>query len=193
VALGIKEERAMIDIKDKSVDELRELNWRRLLPVHDIPEYKVWDAMKQRCTNSNREGYRDYGGRGITVYEEWNKDFWCWFQHIGRRPIDGLTQERIDNRKGYEPFNVKWANYKTQNANQRPRTWHGRISRHSGVHWDPRSNKWLVRIWVSGQGSLHRGSFCNETDAAICWNYHCAYYGLDKPLNYIDPELYIHD
>jgi hypothetical protein len=106
---------AMIEIKDKSVEELRELNWRRMLQRRNIPEYAIWQNMKQRCNNPNGgKRYRNWGGRGITVCPEWQEDFWAWLQHIGRRPVDGLTQERIDNDRGYEPGNVRWDTYRAQ-------------------------------------------------------------------------------
>jgi hypothetical protein len=76
----------MIDIKGKSVQELRELNWRRMLPRLEIPEYIAWKAMKQRCYDPNFIHYRYYGGRGITVCEEWRTDFWAWFE--GGRSIE---------------------------------------------------------------------------------------------------------
>jgi hypothetical protein len=184
----------MIDIKAKSVAELRELNRRRMLRVMDIPEYSVWANMKTRCGNPNHHHYRDWGGRGITVCEEWKRDFWAWFEHIGRRPIAGLTQERINNDKGYEPGNVRWESYKHQSENKRPRTWPGgKTSIHEGVSLSPNrtsGKKWRARILVNGcMLDLHY--FTTEADAAIAWNIHCAYYGLPKPLNAVDVEDYI--
>jgi hypothetical protein len=113
---------------------------------------------------------------------------------MGRRPVDGLTQERIDNNDGYRPGNCRWDTYKAQNNNQRPRTiTPGKTSRYHGVHWHGHSmNKWQASIRVNG-AQLVLGWFANETDAAICWNYHCAYYNLPKPLNVIDAADYIHD
>ena len=55
-------------------------------------------------------------------------------------------------------------------------------------------NSWQVHLRVPGQGSrLYLGLFPNETDAAICWNTHVAYYNLNKPLNEVRAEDYIHD
>jgi hypothetical protein len=176
----------MIGIEGKSVSELRELNIRRMVRVHDIPEYNAWGLMKQRCNNPNYPKYRDWGGRGITVCAEWKKDFWAWFEYIGRRPVDGLTQERGDNNRGYEPGNVRWDTYKTQNANQRsPILPGGKTSRYQGVSWAAKSNKWRATIRINGV-ELRLGYFSNQTDAAIAWNYHCAHYGLAKPLNVIE-------
>jgi hypothetical protein len=182
-----------VDIAGKSVEELRVLNWRRMLRRRDIPEYEAWKHMKRRCNDLNGAHYHYYGGRGISVWPEWNNDFWAWLGHIGRRPIDGLTQERIDNSKGYEPGNVRWDTQRAQNENRRPPIWRGKTSRYQGVSWDARDNNWVASMRVNGGRQMWLGRFSNETEAAICWNYHCAYYGLDKPLNEIRAEDYIHD
>jgi hypothetical protein len=82
------------------------------------PEYKAWDSMKQRCTNPNDKAWRWYGGRGITVCEEWANDFQAFLAHIGRRPSDKHSIDRIDGDKGYEPGNVRWATWEEQARNR---------------------------------------------------------------------------
>jgi hypothetical protein len=140
---------------------------------------------------ANHHSFRSYAGRGITVCEEWRVDFWAWLQHIGRRPVDGLRLERIDNDKGYQPNNVCWDTAKAQHENRRPQTWPGgKTSKHRGVSWYARSNKWRVQIMVPGQGVLCLGYFPDQADAAICWNTHVAYLGLDQELNEIRTEDY---
>ena len=83
------------------------------------PEYDIWKAMKQRCANPNCKEFKDYGGRGITVCAEWAKDFGAFIASVGRRPAKGLTLDRIDNSKGYEPGNVRWATRAEQSRNRR--------------------------------------------------------------------------
>lgn len=73
--------------------------------------------MIQRCTNPRDKSYHNYGGRGITVCPEW-MDFTKFFLHVGERPT-GTSIERIENSKGYEPGNVKWATRSEQNNNTR--------------------------------------------------------------------------
>lgn len=87
----------------------------------DTPRRKAyvrWHNMIQRCTNSENKSYPDYGGRGITVCAEW-LDFEAYYAAIGDAP-PGMTLDRIDNDRGYEPGNVRWATRSTQSRNRRP-------------------------------------------------------------------------
>lgn len=82
------------------------------------PEYRAWIAAKVRCGNPRDRGYPNYGGRGITFCDEWLHDFPGFFAHAGPR-LKGTTLDRIDNDRGYEPGNVRWATPKEQAANRR--------------------------------------------------------------------------
>lgn len=84
-----------------------------------LPENKIWRQMKVRCQNPNDPKYPIYGGRGITVCLEWRHDFVAFLAHIGRRPGPGYSIERIDNSKGYQPGNVRWATKTEQARNTR--------------------------------------------------------------------------
>ena len=79
--------------------------------------YSTWLSMLSRCTNPNYAGYKNYGGRGITVHERYLK-FENFLKDMGEKPA-GLTLDRIDNNKGYEPGNCKWSTHKEQNQNRR--------------------------------------------------------------------------
>jgi hypothetical protein len=102
----------------KSVEELYQLYQQGRLGFWTIPETFVWKSMNERCQKPNHPIFKYYGGRGITVCNEWQNDFWKWFRHVGRRPVN-LTLDRIDNFRGYEPGNVRWATYKEQGQNKR--------------------------------------------------------------------------
>jgi len=82
-------------------------------------EYTAWSAMKTRCYNKKRRDYKNYGGRGIRVCDEWLHDFEAFYQYIGARPSSKHSLDRIDNDKNYEPENVRWADLVTQHNNTR--------------------------------------------------------------------------
>jgi len=81
-------------------------------------EYIAWLNARARCMNPKHPKYYRYGGRGITFCNEWN-DFSSFIDHIGKKPSADLTLDRIDNDKGYEPGNVRWATRKEQQNNKR--------------------------------------------------------------------------
>jgi hypothetical protein len=80
-------------------------------------EYNCWLGMKDRCFNPNRKFYLNYGGRGITVCNRWMK-FENFLEDMGERP-PGLTLDRVNNNRNYEPNNCRWATRKQQSANRR--------------------------------------------------------------------------
>jgi len=83
------------------------------------PEYNAWLSMRKRCGNPKDRAYRNYGARGIRVCEAWQNDFLAFLEHVGPKPEPRLSIDRIDNEKGYEPGNVRWADASTQNRNRR--------------------------------------------------------------------------
>jgi hypothetical protein len=80
-------------------------------------EWRAWSGAKNRCLNPNNSHYHRYGGRGITMFKEWAHDFDSFFAYIGPAP-DGAILGRIDNDRGYEPGNVRWATPKQQSNNR---------------------------------------------------------------------------
>jgi hypothetical protein len=85
------------------------------------PEYYSWQAMRERCRNPKHESFKDYGGRGITVCEQWN-DFANFLTDMGLKPSRQHSIERINNNGNYEPGNCKWVTPLEQQSNVRPKT-----------------------------------------------------------------------
>lgn len=86
-------------------------------------EYDAFINMHHRCFNPKHKQYKDYGERGIWVCAEWVDNFDQFLTDVGRKPDPSLTLDRIDNSKGYEPGNVRWASRQTQSRNIRSNRW----------------------------------------------------------------------
>ena len=99
--------------------------------THNMSEtriYNIWRKMIYRCCNKNTKSYRDYGGRGIKVCDEWEEleNFLedmedKYYRHVDRYGEKDTTLERVGNNEGYNIRNCKWATRKEQNNNQRRR------------------------------------------------------------------------
>lgn len=84
--------------------------------------YSVWGGIKERCMNPNNDDYALYGGRGIRVHSEWINDFKAFYEHVAFLPHfdeKNFSLDRIDNERGYEPGNVRWATSRQQGRNTR--------------------------------------------------------------------------
>ena len=84
--------------------------------------YKAWNNIRFRLLNSNSPDYKNYGGRGIGMCQDWLDNYKNFQDYIlstiSERPV-GCSLDRIDNNKGYEPNNIRWATYKEQIKNRR--------------------------------------------------------------------------
>lgn len=83
------------------------------------PVYMRWQAMKTRCTNPNGKDWSLYGGRGVTVCDEWLASYEAFRDHIGPMPTPLHTVDRINPFGNYEPGNVRWATQSEQRTNTR--------------------------------------------------------------------------
>lgn len=123
-------------------------------------EYRTWNHIRQRCSNPNNTAWANYGGRGIRVCERWNS-FEAFLSDVGLKPSPTHSLERIDNERGYEPDNCRWATMSEQARNRRSTRWRriafllakGRetelaemVSR--GRATDEEIAEWIGRAWL---------------------------------------------
>jgi hypothetical protein len=115
---------------------------------------EIWAGMKARVSNPKKESYPNYGGRGITVCDEWIDfyNFQEWALSSGYE--DSLTLDRIDNDFGYSPKNCRWTTLALQAQNRRSTVW-WTIDGQKMTMWD--ASKYLnvpngtIRMWSSGR------------------------------------------
>lgn len=84
--------------------------------------YREWRSMISRCFNRNCTGYDGYGGRGITVFNQWKESFEAYYDYVSKLSHfgeSGYSLNRIDNDGNYEPGNVEWADRLAQANNKR--------------------------------------------------------------------------
>ena len=130
-------------------------------------EYNTWCHLKSRCYTPKATGYKNYGGRGITVCERWMNSFENFFSDMGESPTPQHSIDRINNAVGYSPDNCRWATPTEQNNNKRPRqdgTYKNLFSVVGGITWASHKNRWIARIRTQGK-NIWIGSFMTMDEA----------------------------
>lgn len=82
-------------------------------------EYSSWESMKSRVLNPKNKHYKNYGGRGIKICENWLNSFESFFKDMGIKPNKKYSLERIDVNGDYEPSNCRWTSRYIQDRNKR--------------------------------------------------------------------------
>jgi hypothetical protein len=113
--------------------------------------YRTWIAMLSRCRDENNNNYVNYGGRGITVCDEWYK-FENFYRDMGDLPFYEAQLDRIDNEKGYYKENCRWVTCKENSRNRRNTK---RITTHFGslvqadlmerIGWNKNQFRWFLK------------------------------------------------
>lgn len=123
-------------------------------------EHVIWQAMKQRCYDKNKDNYKWYGGRGIEVDPVWLEDFMAFYNDMGPCP-EGLTLERKDPNKNYCKENCCWATRNMQGYNTNVRS--NNTSGRTGVYLKP-DGKYGAHIGTESR-LIHLGTFETFEDA----------------------------
>lgn len=144
--------------------------------------YHVWNGMKKRCRNKNLPNYKDYGGRGIYVCDQWKEymPFFTWANSNGYK--DGLWIDRIDNDGIYEPNNCRWATPTVQQRNTR-RIARNNTSGYRGVCFNKSEGRYVSRIGIDSK-QIYLGSFDSAKDGGIAYDNYIDKYNLEHTKNF---------
>lgn len=127
------------------------------------PLFHTWENMRRRCYDKDNTQYKDYGGRGIYIAEEWKYDFWKFLTDMGERP-EGRSLDRIDNDGPYRKDNCRWATSLEQNRNSRKYN-HG-VSVWYEKHPTKNYDRWRGKITRDGKRICN--SFSTQEEA-VAW------------------------
>ena len=151
-----------------SIGEVKYINGKRVAS----PEYRTWQMMRNRCLNPNAQDYEYYGGRGVTICDQWNT-FDGFLASMGRRPAPEYTLDRIDSDGAYEPSNCRWVTRKEQSRNRN----YAKTQAHKlaeQLHVKPTTAHhyiWQVRakdrgvtkgVWIEGELEMKVRAFLKE-------------------------------
>lgn len=125
--------------------------------------YHIWIGIKARCFNPANTSYPNYGGRGISVCNEWKTSYLAfkqWAENNGYSDL--LTIDRIDVNGNYSPDNCRWVSMSVQEFNKR--TSMQNTSGITGVSFNKKQNRWVAYI-TKDHIQHHLGTFASYNDA----------------------------
>lgn len=170
----------------RSVTSKRSIN-NSYSETHGLSHTKIyasWARMKRRCYNPNDISYKDYGGRGITVCDEWKNNFMSYYSWaITHGYSDQLEPDRQDNDGDYKPSNCRFSNGAVQSQNSRLLR-STNTSGYRGVSWHKGSNKWRTAIRCNDK-VYWLGRFDTKEQAAQAYNDFVIANKTEHPLNII--------
>ncbi len=144
--------------------------------------YRTWKNMRQRCLNKNNKSYENYGGRGISICDEWKNDyikFYNWSINNGYE--DNFTIDRINNDGNYEPNNCRWTIKNIQARNTRA-IMITNTSGYRGVTFCKRDNLFIAKINIDKK-RIVLGYFKNKLDAAKAYDTYVLENNLEHTIN----------
>jgi len=142
---------------------------------------RVWISMRSRCQSNTDANYKNYGGRGISVYGGWD-DFslfreWC----INNGYREGLTIDRVDNDKRYSPDNCRFVDRFTQNQNTRKLSIRNKTG-YRGVCYNSNAKKYMAEVTAFGN-KYYLGLFETALSAAKEYDDFVIFNGFGNTLN----------
>jgi len=142
----------------------------KTLGLRKHPLYSKWRLMRRRCYEQSNDSYESYGGRGISVCDEWRVDFKSYYDYVillKNAMLPGYTIDRIDNQGDYEPGNVRWASKHEQVVNRGIAK--NNTSGYKGVYWDNKRRRWRSLI-INNYKKTRIGDFKDLKDAVNARN-----------------------
>jgi len=139
--------------------------------------------MIERTENKNNISYKDYGGRGITICDEWRNDFKKFYDWaMNNEYKEGLSIDRINVNGNYEPLNCRFASQLIQSQNQRL-IMAINTSGYRGISYQKSRNKWMASISVKTK-RIALGRYNTAIESAKAYDNYVIVNKLEHPINF---------